>query len=40
MRRQLMARLSEQWCSALAMRREMSPGSPVALLDTLLMASA
>jgi hypothetical protein len=34
------ARLSEQWCSALAMRREMSPGSPVALLDTLLMASA
>jgi hypothetical protein len=36
MRARLMDALTEQWEEALEVRRQMSPGSPVAALDTLL----
>ncbi len=36
MRRRLMEALTEQWEEALALRRKMAPGSPVAALDELL----
>jgi hypothetical protein len=36
MRHRLMADLTELWEAALAARRELSPGSPVAVLDRLL----
>jgi hypothetical protein len=39
MRRRLMEDLTRLWQAALAARREMSPGSPVAVLDRLLRAS-
>jgi hypothetical protein len=36
MRQRLTAGLTEQWEASLAARRELSPGSPVAVLDALL----
>jgi hypothetical protein len=38
MRQALMAALTEMWEEALDVRRAMSPGSPVAVLDDLLKA--
>ncbi|MEU3772016.1 LacI family DNA-binding transcriptional regulator [Streptomyces sp. NPDC032472] len=40
MRRELLRGLTEMWEGALAVRRRMSPGSPVAVLDALLRAGA
>jgi hypothetical protein len=36
MRRRLMVGLTDQWEAALDRRRDLSPGSPVAVLDALL----
>jgi hypothetical protein len=38
MRQALMVALTEMWEEALEVRRAMSPGSPVAVLDALLKA--